>query len=87
MRRLWLDMGDLGVYVNPAGAHDRWQDHGMGLLRTVLQDAGVGTDMFSTRSLLSWDELYPRLAGYDMLLMNVRSYTFPFAYKAAQVFK
>jgi anaerobic magnesium-protoporphyrin IX monomethyl ester cyclase len=87
MRRLWLDLGDLGIYVQPAGAHDRWQDHGMGLLRTILHDHGVETDMVSTRSLLAWDELYPRVDGYDMLIMNVRSYTFPFAYKAAQVFK
>jgi anaerobic magnesium-protoporphyrin IX monomethyl ester cyclase len=87
MRRLWLDLGDLGVYVQPAGAHDRWQDHGMGLLRTIVHDHGVETDMISTRSLLSWDELYPRVEGYDMLIINVRSYTFPFAYKAAQVFK
>jgi anaerobic magnesium-protoporphyrin IX monomethyl ester cyclase len=87
MRRLWLDLGDLGVFVKPAGAHDRWQDHGMGLLRTILHEGGVETDMFSTRSLLSWDELYPRLRNYDMLIMNVRSYTFPFAYKAARIFK
>jgi radical SAM superfamily enzyme YgiQ (UPF0313 family) len=87
MRRLWLDLGDLGVYVQPAGAHDRWQDHGMGLLRTILRNNGVETEMFSTRSLLSWDELYPRFESYDMLLMNVRSYTFPFAYQAAKIFK
>lgn len=87
MRRLWLDLGDLGVYVQPAGAHDRWQDHGMGLLRTILKNSGVETEMFSLRSLLSWDELPDRLAGYDMLIMNVRSYTFPFAYKAAKTFK
>lgn len=87
MRRLWLDLGDLGVYVQPAGAHDRWQDHGMGLLRTILHNHGVETDMFSTRSLLTWDELYPRVQGYDVLIMNVRSYTFPFAYKAATIFK
>ena len=28
-----------------------------------------------------------QLQGYEMLVMNVRSYTFPFAYKAAQEFK
>jgi anaerobic magnesium-protoporphyrin IX monomethyl ester cyclase len=87
MRRLWLDLGDLGVYVQPAGAHDRWQDHGMGLLRTILHNNGVETEMFSLRSLLSWDELPEKLAGYDILIMNVRSYTFPFAYKAANAFK
>ena len=77
MKRLWLDIGDLGVFLRPAGAHDRWQDHGMGLLRTVLNSSGVETDMFSTRSLKSWKELPKRLEGYDMLILNVRSYTFP----------
>ncbi len=87
MKRLWLDNGDLGVFINPTGPHEQWQDHGMGLLRTILRDRGVETDMFSLRSLSVWDELPGRLAGYDMLIMNVRSYTFPFAYKAAQTFK
>ncbi|MBI4771048.1 MAG: radical SAM protein [Chloroflexi bacterium] len=58
----------------------------MGLLRTMLGREGVETDMFSLRSLRSWRELPRRLEGYDMLIMNVRSYTFPFAYKAAQTF-
>jgi len=87
LKRLWLDLGDLGIFVQPAGPHERWQDHGMGLLRTIMQQARVDNDMFSLRSVLSWDELYSRFAGYDMLLMNVRSYTFPFAYKAARIFK
>lgn len=87
MRRLWLDLGDQGVFVRPAGAHDRWQDHGLGLLRTILHSQGVETDLYSTRSLRSWGELDQKFVGYDMLVMNVRSYTFPFAYKAAQIFK
>jgi radical SAM superfamily enzyme YgiQ (UPF0313 family) len=87
VKRLWLDLGDLGVYVRPAGAHDRWQDHGMGLLRTILRGQGVETDLLSLRSLLTWKDLGKRLAGYDMLVMNVRSYTYPFAYKAAKTFK
>ena len=87
MKRLWLDLGDLGVYVKPSGAHDRWQDHGLGLLRTILKQNGVETDLFSIRSLKSWKELPRQFVGYDMLLMNVRSYTFPFAFKAAQEFK
>jgi anaerobic magnesium-protoporphyrin IX monomethyl ester cyclase len=59
----------------------------MGLLRTILQINGVETEMFSTRSLLSWDELYHKVESYDMLIMNVRSYTYPFAYQAAKIFK
>ena len=84
---LWLDLGDLGDLVNPAGPHEQWQDHGLGLLRTILHQNGVLTDLFSTRQCTSWDEVKRRLTGYEMLIMNVRSYTFPVAYRAAKLFK
>ena len=86
-RRLWLDLGDLGDLINPAGPHEQWQDHGMGLLRTILHQNGVMTEMFSTRQCATWDEVKKKMKGYDMLIMNVRSYTFPIAFKAAQIFK
>jgi radical SAM superfamily enzyme YgiQ (UPF0313 family) len=86
-KRLWLDLGDLGVLVKTGGAHPRWQDHGLGLLRTILHANAVSTDLASTRACTSWDEVRARLRGYDMLLMNVRSYTFPIACEAAQIFK
>ncbi len=86
-RRLWLDLGDLGDLVNPAGPHEQWQDHGMGLLRTILKNNGIETDMFSTRQCTSWDEVERRMKGYDMLIMNVRSYTYPVAYRSAKIFK
>ena len=86
-KRLWLDLGDLGDLVNPAGPHEQWQDHGMGLLRTILHQNGVMTDMFSTRQCTSWDEVEKRMKGYDVLIMNVRSYSFPVALKSAQIFK
>lgn len=87
MKRLWLDLGDLGVYLGPSSAHDRWQDHGLGLLRTVLHREGLETDLLSTRMVRSWRELRKKMTGYDMLFMNVRSYTFPFAFRAAKEFK
>ncbi len=87
VKRLWLDNGDLGVFVQPSGPHEKWQDHGLGLLRTILHQNGVQTDLFSLRSITSWDELPQHLQGYDMLIMNVRSYTYPFAYRAAKLFK
>ena len=86
-RRLWLDLGDLGDLVNPSGPHEQWQDHGLGLLRTILHQNGVMTDMFSTRACRTWGEVRKRLHGYDALIMNVRSYTFPVAYRAAKIFK
>ncbi|HEY3418582.1 MAG TPA: radical SAM protein [Armatimonadota bacterium] len=85
--RLWLDLGDLGDLVNPAGPHEQWQDHGLGLLRTILHQNGVMTDMFSTRQCTSWDEVRRKMQGYDMLIMNVRSYTYPVAYRSAKIFK
>jgi radical SAM superfamily enzyme YgiQ (UPF0313 family) len=85
--RLWLDLGDLGDLVNPAGPHEQWQDHGLGLLRTILHENGLMTDLASTRACKDWDEVKKVVAGYDMLLMNVRSYTFPVAYRSAKIFK
>ena len=38
---LWLDLGDLGDLVNPAGPHEQWQDHGLGLLRTIMHQNGI----------------------------------------------
>ncbi|MGH7772531.1 MAG: hypothetical protein ACREQA_09895, partial [Candidatus Binatia bacterium] len=86
-KRLWLDLGDLGVLVNRASPLEQWQDHGMGLLRTILHNNGVMTDMFSTRACTSWRKVGKKLKGYDTLIMNVRSYTFPIAYRAAKLFK
>jgi radical SAM superfamily enzyme YgiQ (UPF0313 family) len=86
-RRLWLDLGDLGDLVHPDGPHEQWQDHGMGLLRTILHQNGITTDMLSTRAVTSWNQLQKKLKGYDVLIMNVRSYTFPVALKSAQIFK
>lgn len=84
---VWLDLGDLGDLVRPDGPHEQWQDHGLGLLRTILHNHGVNTDLLSTRAVTSWDQLRKQLQGYDILIMNVRSYTFPVAYKSAKLFK
>ena len=86
-RIVWIDLGDLGDLVHPDGPHEQWQDHGLGLLRTILQQNGILTDIVSTRAVTSWDQLRKQIAGYDMALMNVRSYTFPAGRKAAEVFK
>ncbi len=86
-RRLWLDMGDLGDLVNPAGPHEQWQDHGLGLLRTLMHQAGLKTDIASTRAVTSWRQLRSQIKDYDMVFMNVRSYTYPGARKSAEIFK
>jgi anaerobic magnesium-protoporphyrin IX monomethyl ester cyclase len=57
MKRLWLDLGDLGVFVQPSGPHEKWQDHGLGLLRTILHRAGLETDLRSLRMISDWIKL------------------------------
>ena len=84
---LWLDLGDLGDLVHPDGPHEQWQDHGLGLLRTILHQNGIQTDLASTRAVTSWEQLAKQIKGYDTLIMNVRSYTYPVALKSAQLFK
>ena len=81
---LWLDLGDFGDLVNPDGPHEQWQDHGLGLLRTIMHQNGIMTDLASTRAVTSWEQLANQMKGYDVMLMNIRSYTFPVANKAAQ---
>lgn len=84
---VWMDLGDLGDLVNPNGPHEQWQDHGLGLLRTILHQNGIQTDILSTRAVTKWEQLAKQLPGYRMMIMNVRSYTYPAALKAAQIFK
>ncbi len=86
-RFVWLDLGDFRELVTPHGSTEKWQDHGLGLLRTIMHREGILTDLRSTRTVSTWDEVRRDLRGYDTLLMNVRSYTFPMARRAAAIFK
>ncbi|HZS12831.1 MAG TPA: radical SAM protein [Nitrospirales bacterium] len=83
---LWLDLGEFNSLASRSG-QDHWQDHGLGLLRTILHRRGIQTDLLSTRAFDSWAGFERRVSGYSTLLMNVRSYTFPIACEAAALFK
>ncbi len=87
MKRLFLDLGEYGHLTGAGVPIQQWHDHGQGLIRTILHAAGVETDLASRRLCSNLQHLAPQLRGYDMLLMNVRSYTFPGAAEAARVFK
>lgn len=80
-------MGDIGTFHTPQTNLDMWQDHGLGVLRTIMHNQGVFTDIVSLKALRSWDELAPKIENYEIALMNVRSYTFPVATQAAKIFK
>jgi len=78
-----MDLGDFGDLIKRRGYLQQWQDHGLGLLRTILHQAGIETDVASTRAVKTFKELEKHLVGYDTLIMNGRSYTFPMARRAA----
>ena len=84
---LWLDLGEYNALVTKRDPQGKWQDHGLGLLRTILHQNGIYTDVASTRSVSSLEKLSPYLSGYKILLMNVRSYTFPIAVDVSRLFK
>lgn len=86
-KRLWLDLGDFGVFLQPSLGTEAWQDHGSGLLRTILHKNNLFTEVASLRNMTGWGDAALAMMKYDMLLMNVRSYTFPQAKKAAELFK
>jgi len=85
-RPLFLDLGPLGDWVTPRGPLEQWQDHGLGLLRTILWRAGVPTAVASTRACRAWSELDLPFRRASLLLMNVRSYTYRLAVEAARRF-
>jgi len=87
---LMLDLGAFGGLLGrhpPGGIDAYWQDHGIGLLRTILHNAGIQTAIASTRLCKSWRDVWPQFLGHDILIMNVRSYRFGPAKEAARMFK
>jgi anaerobic magnesium-protoporphyrin IX monomethyl ester cyclase len=87
VKRLWLDLGEFGEMLPGVYGTGGWQDHGSGVLRTILHKRGLMTEIASLRLMRNWNELVPAVKNFDVLLMNVRSYTFPFAKQAAKIFK
>lgn len=88
-RRLFIEADELGQWVNgqPFGPHECWQDHGAGLLLTLAKKAGKPFDVLSLKAMHSWAELRMHLKGYDVLAMNVRSWRYIYAKRAAEIFK
>lgn len=84
-RRIWMDLGPLGSLTHYEG--DDWQDHGLGLLRTIMHQNGLDTELASVRNCRTWDQVAKELRDYDLLLMNVRSYNFEAAVRCATLFK
>ncbi len=86
-RILFLDLGEPGSLSSDASPLDQWQDHGLGLLRTILHRESIPTRVASIRAHRSWSSVARDFRSVGLLVMNVRSYTFPHARQAARLFK
>jgi len=84
----WVDLGTYGQFLPGAPvSSESWQDHGLGLLRTILHRHGLPTEVESVKNHPDVHALMPRLARFECLLMNVRSYNFGQAREIAQLYK
>lgn len=87
-RRLFLDLGDFRDLVEKdVHAHQRWHDHGLALVLTLAKQAGIDFDVKSLRLMSGWGEWRMACKDYAQLALNVRSYNWPMARKAAEIFK
>lgn len=87
-RRMWLDLGDFRDLVDPwIHAHSRWNDHGGGVLLTMARQAGIEFERESLRLMSSWGEFRSKAKDFSLLALNCRSYNYPMAKRAAQIFK
>ncbi len=87
MRYLFVEADQLGQWTRPHGPHERWNDHGMGILVTLAKQHGFAFDVLTLKAMHSWAEYRMRVKGYDVLAMNVRSWRYIWAKRAAEIFK
>lgn len=87
MKRLFLEADEIAQWHGPHGPHEQWSDHGSGLLVTIANQLGYPCDVLTLKAMHSWAELRMRLKGYDVLAMNVRSWRYIYARRAAEIFK
>lgn len=90
MKRLgWLDLGcgDVGLWHKPHSVHERWMDHGMATLLTIAKQRGYHFDVIALSALHSWAEWRMVAKQYDLICMNVRSWRYRYAKRAAEIAK
>ena len=88
-RRCFLDLGcgDVGLWHKQHGIHETWKDHGMGLLLTLAKEQGYEFDVVALSALHSWAEWRTIAKRYDLICMNVRSWRYVYAKRAAEIAK
>lgn len=89
MKVAWVDLGcgDVGLWYRQHSLHELFGDHGMGLLLTIAREQGHNIDVIPMQLLHSWAEYRMAVKPYDVICMNVRSWRYSYAVKAARIAK
>jgi radical SAM superfamily enzyme YgiQ (UPF0313 family) len=84
----FVDLGPWGVFLpgHPVST-EVWQDHGLGLIRTITSNAGWQTFVLTARNYLAATNLANDLQSFGLLIMNVRSYNLAQAKEIAELYK
>lgn len=88
LKLCFVDLGPWGAFL--PGSHfstDLWQDHGLGLIRTVVHDAGWDTFVLTTRNYARASDMVKDLKAFNVVIMNVRSYSFGQAKEISTLYK
>ena len=81
---IWLSLDDAGVFIS---RRKPYVNHAIALLRTVLYNNGIRTDLTDLRYVWRRKQIEDRLRGYDILLMSVLTFNFQYAVLCAKIFK
>jgi len=87
MKYLFLEANDLGKWYENHSIHERFGDLGQGLLLTIAKDNGYQIDSLSLKQMHSWAQFRMIVKPYDVLIMNVRSWRYRWAKRAAEIAK
>lgn len=87
MNRLFLEADEIGQWQRPHSVHERWSDHGAGLLLTLANQRGYPMESMTLKAMHSWAEFRMAIKGVNVLAMNVRSWRYIYAKRAAEIFK
>ncbi len=88
MKICFIDLGPWGIGLQTNGlSTEHWQDHGIGLLRTVLYNEGITSCVYSTKNYKKADEIAIDISKNEIIIMNVRTYNFHIAKEIAIEYK
>lgn len=81
---LWMSLDDAGQFIS---RRKPYVNHAIGLLRTVLHNADINTDLKDLRYVWTKKQVRDRVRGYDTLLMSIMTFNFKYAVTVARIFK